>query len=187
MQHSIPAVLSCTELWRCTQVSSLLFSYSHLGKHRAAAALVLVVLLAALASTTDTWNGIIGITSKFLPNRELPSLGFSNHVTSSFSVMHLLSCNLLPIQVFGRVLRIPAILRRAAMGSVSCSVFFLECAMSKWKHDIGEVTLYDYMFLWWMEERNQLLGAATEFQKLIAKLFKTILLLISKSSLLESL
>lgn len=105
------------------------------------------------------------------PNRELPSLGFSNHVTSSFSVMHLLSCNLLPIQVFCCVLRIPAILRRA-MGFVSCSVFFLECAMSKWKHDIGEVTLYDYTFLWWMEERNQLLGAATEFQKLIANYSK---------------
>ena len=92
------------------------------------------------------WQALPTPERESLPDRELPSLSFSNYVTSPVSEMHLLPCNLLPIQVFCCVLRIPAILPGAmpAICQVLLAVlcFFLECAMSKWKHDVGEAIQY---------------------------------------------
>ena len=89
--------------------------------------------------------------------------------------MHLLPCNLLPIQVFCCVLRIPAILPGAmpAMFQVLLAVLCFSWNVPCRNGSMTLERLYS-TFLWWMEDRNQLLGAATQFQEADRKLFRTI-------------
>ena len=170
---SLPCSLY-TALWRCTQVFSLLFSYSHLGKHRTAAALVLVVLLAALASTTDTWKGIIGITSKF------PNQTGNCHPLVFLIMLHLLFrwCTSFPAIFFpSRSFAASCASRLSCNGlwvllAVLCFLGMCHVEMEAW-HWRG-YTIWLYLSL--MDEREKSAARGCNWiSEVDCKLFKTIL------------
>ena len=107
------------------------------------------------------------------PNRELPSLGFSNHVIYIFFG---------DAPPFLQSSSHPGLLLHLAHPGCPGKGLWVLLAVLCFSWNVpcrnGSMTLerlhyiWLYLFLGWMKERNQLLGAATEFQKLIANYSK---------------